>query len=202
MGLYPENITVLIVDDEPFFRETLVSYLKEYKNITPIAAASDGAEALKILEKIKVKVILSDVRMPNLDGIGLAQEVAIRKPECRIVALTTFEDEEAMVEMLNAGAYGYVLKSSPPKIIVEAILSAAQGGTTISPHSATALRKYLTRLSGPKRDTLPMREHQVLTLLHMGKNNNTIASDLNIAETTVKKTVARLMQSSNRLFTL
>lgn len=194
MDIQYEGITVLIVDDEPFFRETLTAYLQRYDTITVVATASSGREALKILEKVTVDVVLSDVRMPHLDGIGLVQVISERNLSCRLVALTTFDDEQAMLEMLNFGAYGFVLKSARPGEIVEAVRSAAQGGITISPEAATALRKYITHFPVTSMEALPSREHQVLTLLHMGKNNATIANDLAIAETTVKKTVARLLQ--------
>lgn len=194
MDSQPENITVLLVDDEPFFRETVTAYLKRHDDITIVAAVESGTAALEVLEKMVVDVVLSDVRMPYLDGIGLAREISERGLSCRVVALTTFDDEQAMLEMLNAGAYGFVLKSARPGEIIEAVRSAVRGGTTISPASATALRKYVACFSGPAVKTLPTRERQVLTLLQMGKSNAAIACDLRIAEATVKKSVTRLMQ--------
>lgn len=192
-----QDITVLVVDDEPFFREALSVYLNNHDSIAAVAAVCNGIEALETLENMRADVVLSDVRMPHLDGIGLAQEISERGLSCRVVALTTFDDEQAMLEMLNAGAYGFVLKSARPSEIIEAVLSAARGGTTISPESATALRKYIAHFPAESTKKLPPREQQVLTLLHTGKNNAAIANDLVIAETTVKKIIARLLQRYN-----
>lgn len=183
------SVTVLVVDDDPFFQEALQTLLKKYDDITIIATASNGIEALDLLERVTVDVVLSDVRMPHLDGIELVREISERNLPCRVIALTTFDDEQAMLGMLNYGAFGFVLKSSRPVEIAEAVRNAAQGGTTISPESASALRKYITRLSGPLVKSLPTREQQVLTLLHTGKSNSAIADDLHIAETTVKKSL-------------
>lgn len=186
--------SVLIVDDEPFFRETLTAYLKNHEDITVIATANDGVEALEVLEKVSVDVVLCDVRMPHLDGLGFIKEASEKGLACRIVALTTFDDEQSMLGMLTAGAFGFVLKSARSGEIVEAVRTARRGGTTISPESATALCKYVTRFSGPTTQSLPARERQVLTLLQLGKSNAAIADDLDIAEATVKKAVTRLMQ--------
>lgn len=194
MEIQSGNTTVLIVDDESFFQRTLEAYFQNAEDITVIASCNSGYEALEVLGQKEVDVVLSDVRMPGLDGIRLLQKIWEEKMAARLVALTTFDDEQAMLEMLNFGAFGFVLKSAKPSEIIDAVRSAAQGGTTISPESATALRKYIASFPMPAVDGLPRRERQVLTLLHTGKNNAAIAKDLEIAETTVKKTVARLMQ--------
>lgn len=194
MGTHTENISVLVVDDEPFFLETLTSYLNRCSDINAVAIASSGIEALKVLERISVDVVLSDIRMPHMDGIELAREISKQGLSCRVVAMTTFDNEQHLLEILNAGAYGFVLKIARPEKIVEAVRSAARGGTTISPESATALRKYIAYFPAAGAKVLPSREHQVLTLLHLGKNNATIANDLALAETTVKKIIARLLQ--------
>lgn len=191
------DISVLVVDDELFFRQALTTYLTPHRDITVIATASDGIEALDVLERVAVDVVLSDVRMPRMDGIGLAQEVAARGMESRLVALTTFDEDQAMLGMLSAGAFGFILKSARPDEIVAAVRTAAIGGTTISPQSATSLRKYVTNFYGPETSTLPGSERRVLALLQTGKNNAEIADDLAVAETTVKKAVAKLMRRYN-----
>lgn len=188
------DINVLIVDDEAFFREALSTYLKNHEDITVIATADDGVKALEVLDKVSVDVVLCDVRMPHLDGLGFIHAVSEKGLSCRVVALTTFDDEQSMLGMLAAGAFGFVLKSARSEEIIDAVRTATRGGTTISPESATALRKYVTRFPPSTTQSLPARERQVLTLLQMGKSNATIADDLGIAETTVKKAVARLMQ--------
>lgn len=192
-----ESIRLLIVDDESFLRRTLEAYFQSAEDITVLGSCDSGYGALEVLDKNVVDVVLSDVRMPRLGGIGLAQKIWEEKIPCRLVALTAFDDEHAMLEMLNFGAFGFVLKSAKPGEIIDAVRSAAHGGTTISPESATALRKYLASFPAADVEKLPARERQVLALLHTGKNNAAIANELEIAETTVKKTVARLLQRYN-----
>ncbi|MGD7003325.1 response regulator [Corynebacterium halotolerans] len=187
-------ISVLVVDDEQFFRETVTTYLQQHPEITVIATAGDGLEALAVLERVAVDVVLSDVRMPRLDGIGLTQEMSDRALQSRVVGLTTFDDDRAMLGMLSAGAFGFVLKSARPEEIVGAVRTAAAGGTTISPQSATSLRKYVTNCFGPATVALPGSEQRVLALLQTGRSNAEIARELGVAETTVKKSVARLMR--------
>lgn len=191
-----DPIYVLIVDDEEFFRETLKTHLSTYEDIAVVATAANGEEALRLLEKAMVDVVLCDVRMPLMDGVVFTKIVAERNLPCKILALTSFNDGQAMLTMLEYGAFGFLIKGVGRADISTAIKAAVAGGTTISPESATKLRNYISR---PKffTETLPDREEEVLKFLHLGKSNRDIADELKISANSVKKAVSRLMQRFN-----
>lgn len=192
----PRQINLLIVDDEQFFRDSLADYFSDAPDITVVATAPNGAEALQVLERTTVDVVLCDVRMPLLDGVEFTRAAAERKLPVKVLALASFNDEHAMLGMLQAGAYGFLLKSEGREEIVQAVRTAAAGGTTISPEAATGLRKYLARpVTGT--EGLSDRERDVLTLLHVGKTNLEIAEELDLSAVSVKKTVSRLFQHYN-----
>ncbi|ARV66035.1 response regulator transcription factor [Corynebacterium glutamicum] len=186
-------IQVLIVDDEPFFINALETYFSTNENINVVATAENGVQALDILSKTIVDVVLCDVCMPLLSGVELMKILAEKKLTCRVLALTSFLDDYAMLSMLQFGAFGFLLKSADRDEIIEAVQSAAMGGTTISPEIATNLRKFLSQPPSSISD-LPTRERDVLTLLHLGKSNADIAAELKLSTVSVKKSVSRLMQ--------
>lgn len=196
-----EIIRVLIADDELFFIETLEEYLSAFEGIVVVATARNEAQALEALSENSVDVVLCDVRMPIVDGIEFSKAVLEREINCKIIAWTSFNDDRAVLEMLRLGASGFLLKSSEPSKIVEAIRKASIGGTTIDALSATKLRKYLGRFVSYPED-LPRRERDVLDLLHLGKSNDAISKELDISMVAVKKAVRRLMErycASSRL---
>lgn len=202
MRKHKTSIKILIVDDDRNYKTALLSFFEKEDDIDVVATAANGLEALNLLKYTSVDVVLSDIRMPFLDGIELSRELKRDNFQGKIIALTTFNDDHTMLEMLHNGAFGFVLKSSSSEQIIAAVRAAASDGTTISPEAATALRKYIDNFEDVQLDALPYRDRQVLTLLHMGKTNEEIAQDLNIAQTTTKKSVTRLMQRfnvSNRL---
>lgn len=191
---YP--LHVLIVDDEEFFRDALRAYLAPHEDILVVATVDNGEEALQVLEKIVVDVVLCDVRMPVMDGLKFTRKVADLHNDCRILALTSFIDDHVMVSMLNAGAHGFLLKTAAREDICAAIIDAANGGTTISPAAATGLKKYLLQPAAVT-DSLPLREQDVLALLHAGKSNAAIAEGLEVSASSVKRAVSNLMQRFN-----
>lgn len=191
-----DPIYLLIVDDEQFFRDTLENYFSTCEDITVVATADNGAHALQVLEKTMADVVLCDVRMPLLDGVEFTRTVAERNLPCNILALTSFNDDQAMLSMLQSGAFGFLLKNTGRDDIITAVREAAVGETTISPEVATGLRKYLAQPT-VSTEGLPVREREVLTLLHRGKSNAGIAEELDVSAVSVKKAVSRLMQRFN-----
>lgn len=187
------HIHVLIIDDEHFYRDTLTAYLTPCADITVVAAVENGAQALQMLEKVMVDVVLCDVRMPLLDGIDFTKTAAVENLPCKILALTSFNDDRAMLEMLHAGAVGFILKSAGRHEIINATRAAVTGGMSISAEVAKGLRKYLTPPPIVIKE-LPERERDVLALLHLGKSNDSIAAALHVSVVSVKKAVSRLMQ--------
>ncbi|MFP7366690.1 response regulator transcription factor [Corynebacterium callunae] len=188
------TIKVVVVDDEAFFRDSLASAVLKSKRIKVVKLLGDGLQALEFLESNNVDVVLCDVRMPIMDGVELTQEVSARGLNAKVIAVTSFNNDQAMLKMLHAGAYGFLLKSAPRAEIFHAIISVAAGGTVISPVMASSLRKYLILPINILAAELNDRERSVLTLLHQGKSNREIADALGVSEISVKKTMSCLMQ--------
>lgn len=191
-----DQIYLLIVDDDEAFCDVLQKYFEGCEDITVVATATNGAEALDILEKSMVDVVLADIRMPILDGVEFTQAVTERELPCKVLALTMYSDDDAMLRMLQAGAYGYMLKSDRPEEIIQAVRAASNGGTTITPAVATSLRKYIMRPAAEVQD-LPDRERDILAHLHRGLSNAEIAAEMDLSAASVKKALSRLYQRFN-----
>ena len=126
-------LRVAIVDDDPFVLQALRAYLSSDERIEVTSTFSRAADALAFLHKIRVDVLLTDVRMPEMDGLELLTRVRRQWPRTAVVVLTSFDDDEAMVAALAQHANGFLLKDASPEEIIRAVIAASAGGTTISP---------------------------------------------------------------------
>jgi len=126
-------IRILLVDDQPLFREGLRTLLSAYPDLDVVGEAANGEEALRLAATLRPAVALMDVQMPVLDGITATRRLRAVQPECRVIVLTTFDNEEYVTEGLRAGAVNYLLKDAPLEKLVEAIRSAAPHPPTPSP---------------------------------------------------------------------
>ncbi|GAA6616229.1 response regulator [Scytonema sp. NUACC26] len=190
-------IRVLLVDDRPLFRQGLASLLSLEEDLEIIGQASHGHEAIALSETLQPDVILMDVRMPICDGVVATREIHQRCPWIRILMLTTFDEDEYIWESLQAGALGYLLKSTPSAQLAAAIRTLHQGHCQLGP---TIASKVLTQLRSPtvgKQNTvqchLSERELEVLTLIARGKSNREIAKTLFLTEGTVKNYVTQIL---------
>ena len=145
--------------------------------------ASDGAEALDLVEPLRPDVILMDLRMPGLGGVATIRALAERGVAARVLVLTTYDTDSDVVPALEAGATGYLLKDSPRDELVRAIRAAARGEAVLAPSVATRL---VSQLRAPAQDALSERELEVLTLIAQGETNRGAAARLFISEATVK----------------
>jgi DNA-binding NarL/FixJ family response regulator len=186
-------IRVLLADDQGLFREGLRAVLSTYDGIDVVGEAANGLEAVRLAGELHPDVVLLDLRMPVLDGAEATRRMAKLSPTPRVIALTTFDDDESVFEVLRAGALGYLLKDTQSVKLVEAIEAAARGESFIQPRVATRLLTEFNRLAGApqRRDTvaalgLSERETAVLRLLGRGASNKEIAASLDITEGTVK----------------
>lgn len=183
-------VRVLVVDDQRLVREGIASLLGIQPGIEVVGTAADGREAVEQVLALTPDVTLMDVRMPGMDGVEAAAVLASRAPACRIVMLTTFDDEEYVVQALRAGAAGYLLKDLPAAKLAEAVRLAHAGVTqldhTAARHVAAALT---TRTSGALTD----RETAVLRLIAAGATNREIAARLHLSEGTVKNHISRIL---------
>lgn len=184
-------IRVLLVDDDSVVRETVSGYLRNAADLRLVGCASSGAEAVPAVRESAPDVILMDVRMPDTDGIEATREIVGRAPGTRVVALTSFEDDDAIADMLAAGAVGYVIKTDRPEVIVQAVRTAHLGLTVIPSNTAGRWAGDHVRL--PATPELTERERVVLHLVGAGLANRQIADRMHLSTSSVKGVVATLL---------
>lgn len=177
-------ITVLIADDHPLVRNALTALLDAVADISVVAAAADGREAVTTALDLKPDVLLLDLEMPRLNGIETARALKEAGSSTRVVVLTTFSDRDRIIGALDAGALGYLLKDAEPEEIIRGVRAAARGESPLAPRAATELiTERSTSASGVE---LSVREREVLLLVAEGLPNKLIARQLEISEKTVK----------------
>jgi DNA-binding NarL/FixJ family response regulator len=194
-------VRVLIVDDQALFREALATLLEVRPEIRVVGEAANGAEALDRVAALRPDVVLMDLHMPVLDGIGATRRVRVEHPDVQVLALTTFDDDEDVFAALRAGAVGYLLKDVSSDRLVEALLAARRGESVLQPSVAAKLVARFARMTDgeaaprPQPLVVPLseRELEVLRLLAEGSSNREIASALFLAEGTVKNHVTNVL---------
>ncbi len=185
-------IRVLLCDDHAIVREGLARLLEQADGIDVVAQAADGREAIELAVESRPDVVIMDLSMPNVDGVEATRRIRIDVPEAAIVVLTSFSDGTRVLEAIDAGAVGYVLKDADSDEVVRAIRAAAVGGSPLDPRAARAV---LTRRAHASAATsLTPREREVLAHVGAGRANKVIAIRLGISEATVKAHLTRIFQ--------
>ncbi len=179
-GKKRECICILIADDHSVVREGLVSLVKRKSDMTVVAEASNGREAVDLWKEHRPDVTLLDLRMPELDGVGAIKEIREFDDGAHIIVLTTFDGDEDIYRAIKAGAKGYLLKDTAREALMESIRRVHAGETCIPPALAA---KLADRVSG---EALSAREIEVLQRIAAGKSNKEIGAELFISEGTVK----------------
>ena len=191
-----EPIRVLLVDDHAVVREGLRVFLELQDGIEVVGEAGNGLEAVAAAERLRPDVILMDLVMPELDGVGAMRQLRERTPSTRVIVLTSVLDDERLLPALQAGAAGYLLKNVEPADLARAVRDAHRGGARIDPRVAARLVERLaedgTRTGELER--LTPREREVLELIGHGLSNKRIARELGIAEKTVKTHVGHVLE--------
>ena len=187
-----DAIRVLVVDDHEVVREGLRTFLRLQEGIDVVGEAGDGVEAVAEVGRLAPDVVLMDLEMPRLDGVGAMQQIRTARSETRVIVLTSFGDDEKLLPAVRAGAAGYLLKSAPPQEVVRAIRAAHEGEAVIDPKAAGRLLEALAREPPPMQDLTP-RERDVLTCVCHGMSNKQIARELGLAEKTVKTHVGHIL---------
>lgn len=196
------KIRVLLADDQAMLVAALSTILNAQDDIEVVATANTGSEAVNAALSHRTDVAVLDIRMPGMDGIAAAQAILSHVPECRIIMLTTFNEEELVAQSIAAGAHGFLLKDADPEVLAGAVRGVAKGESVLASQVTgpvlEAYRTALTRgeLSAQERQGLSLvtrREMEVLSLIARGATNSEIAAEMVIAETTVKTHVSSLM---------
>ena len=180
-------ISVLVADDHAVVRAGLSAILEAAPDLRVVAEAANGEQAVECYTRLLPDVVVLDLRMPVLDGLGALVRLRREHPTARVILLTTYDDEEDVYRGLEAGANGYLWKDAAPADLVDSIRKVYAGRRAISPQVAERLA---ARLAVPE---LSDREREVLELLAAGKSNKQIAKSLGIADGTVKVHVANIL---------
>ncbi|WP_424101295.1 response regulator [Moorena producens] len=184
-------IRLLLADDQPIFRQGLAALLSLEDDIEVVGEANHGEEAIALTQRLQPDIILMDVRMPICDGVQATREIHTRYPWIRILVLTTFDHDDYVFESLQAGALGYLLKSTPAPKVAAAIRSLHQGYSQLGPTIAPKVFSQLNNTQPEREKTdyhaqFNQRELEILKLLGQGKSNREIAAALNLTEGTIK----------------
>jgi DNA-binding NarL/FixJ family response regulator len=193
-------IRILLADDQSLFREGLRTLLSVQTGFEVVGEAANGEEALRLAVTLHPDVVLMDVRMPLLDGVAATRRLLGMIPACRVIVLTTFDDDEYVFQALRAGAIGYLLKDAPSEKLFEAIRAGSRGESFLQPAVAAKVVAEFARLADKPpvayqtlAEPLSEREREILRLVAKGASNREIASQLVIAEGTVKNHVTNIL---------
>jgi NarL family two-component system response regulator LiaR len=194
-----ETIRILIVDDHPIVREGLMTLISHEPGMEVIGFATNGLDALDKSRSLQPDVILMDLVMPRMDGVQATAEILRQQPAARILVLTSFDDKDRVLQSIQAGAAGYILKDSDPDELLDAIRRIYGMKPFMQ---AEVLAKLMNNLKQPQGDAgrpdhLTAREVEVLKILARGDSNQEIARRLNICERTVTKHISNILDKLN-----
>lgn len=181
------SIRVLIVDDHPVVRVGLASMLGTQTGLTVVGSTSSGEEALKVLQRKGVDVLLLDLRMPGMNGIEVLRTLTSIAHAPRVIVLTSYDGDEEIYRAVQAGAQGYLLKDTPQEEIVDAITTVYRGKRYLPRHIASRLAERMMRTN------LTARELEILGMLTKGLTNKEIANALDISDNTVRNHVMSII---------
>lgn len=210
-----DKIRVILADDHVFVRDGIKSLLENEANITVVGEATDGLEALSLIDSLQPDLLILDIRMPNMTGIEVVEQLRSKNNLVKIVMLSMHESEEYVLKSIQAGADGYLLKGSSKEEFLKALHTVANGGKYFSGDISSILIGQLTNpvlTSSPKQSLgeeqlITKREKEILKLLLTGKGNKEIAEALDISKRTAevhrfnlmkKLKVKNLMELSNK----
>ena len=187
-------IRVLVADDHPIGRGGIVALLESADVLSVVGEASTGLQAVELALEHEPDIVLMDLQMPALSGAEATARILEQRPGIRVIVLTTYESDSAILQAIEAGASGYLLKAAPAGEILAGIRSVAAGDVALAPSIAAML---VNRVKAPAGPTLSARETEVLALVAQGKSNPAIAQALFVSEATVKTHLLHVFEKLN-----
>ncbi len=191
------KITVLIVDDHPVVRLGLQALLGIQADFDVVGQAANAAEALTLVEQLRPQVVLMDLCLPGCNGVDACRKIKEKWPQTHVIMLTSYANDALVIEAINAGADGYVLKRVKDSELIEGVRSVVAGGTILDPTVATALTAQVRQAEHEMIDhafqSLSAREIEVLALIADGKTNAEIAQALYLSEKTIGNHVSTIL---------
>lgn len=176
---------IILVDDHKLFLEGLKSILKDEVGISIVGTATNGLELLELMELHEPDIVLTDIRMPIMDGIAITKLFKKKYPSTGIIVLSMFDQEDDVMEMLDAGAKGYIVKNAEKEELLSAIHAVAKGDYVFSPKFKGIQEKWMAREELVENTKLTRRERQILVLLARGKTSQQMANELNLSRFTI-----------------
>lgn len=199
-------IRLMLVDDHEVVRVGLRSFLETREGLEVVGEASNGEQALALIPQLQPDIVLMDITMPGMDGMETTRQIRTLYPQCQVLALTVHNDKQYCMQMLTAGALGYLTKQAAAEELVAAIQAVAAGNVFLQPALARWLLEDYQRLAGSSPveekppvglDILSARERQVLELVGEGLNNQEIGARLNLSPKTIARHRERIMNKLN-----
>lgn len=193
------KVKILLVEDQVIVRKGLRMIIEQDDRFIVVAEAGNGNEAITLMERHAVDLILLDIRMPNMNGVETTKIIKQRWPNVKILVLTTFNDDEAAMETLKDGVNGFMLKTSEPEKLIQAVHSCLQGGLVLHEDVAAKMMPRLLEKKSPKQVHVPLtpRELDIARLVGEGKTNKEIAEHLYLSVGTVKNHLTQILQQLN-----
>ena len=188
------SVRLVVTDDHPIMRQALAGYFSRVEEMEVVGQASNGREAVELVDQLLPDVVLMDLKMPEMDGLTATRMIVSRHPSVRVVALTTFARRDIVVEAILAGAAGYLLKESEPEAVIAGVRAVMAGQVTVSPEIARGVVETFSAQVGgtatPRQ--LSNADDDVLKLLAEGLSNAVIAEELCLSESAVKQRIGHL----------
>lgn len=202
-----DKTKIIIVDDHKIFRDGLIMLLSNFDFVSVVGQASNGEEFLKLIDNVAPDIVLMDINMPKLNGIEATKQALLKYPDIKIIALTSFADDEYIEQMISAGVEGYMLKRSDIEDFEKAVKKVAEGGNYFSSEIIKVISRNLhkdkERKSGEQiLSKFTSREKEILKLICEGLNNEQIAELIHLSPKTIEKHKSNLFQKTETFNTV